>query len=88
MDKLSDTPRSAAIMEKLNDVRHWLKVSRLSDMVNDEGNKIEDWALYGPPKPSDIEWPTRRHPVQENLRLWRNTIRSVFAVKKDFILEI
>ena len=79
MDKLTEASRSVLTLGKLNAVRLWLKVSRLSDMVNVSGDKIEDWALYGPPRQSDIEWPTRRKPVAENLRLWRDTIRRVFC---------
>ena len=54
-------------MEKLNDVRLWLRVSRLSDMVNEVGDKIEDWALYVLPMKSDIDWLTRRIPLPEIL---------------------
>ena len=66
-------------MERLNDVRLWLRVSRLSDMVNRLGDQIEDWALYGPPMKSDIARSTRRQPLTENLKPWRTTIRSVFC---------
>ena len=60
MNKLCETPRSVRIMERLNDVRLWLRVSILSDMVNELGDKIEDWTLYVPPMKSNIAWPTRR----------------------------
>ena len=46
MDKLCEASRNAITLEKLNAVRLWLKVSRLSDMVNVSGDKIEEWALY------------------------------------------
>ena len=59
MDKLSETPRSVGIMDKLNNVRLWLQISRLSDMVNEAGDNIERWALYGPPKKSELDWTIR-----------------------------
>ena len=36
-------------LRRMNDVRLYLKVTYLSCMTNVKGNKIERWALYGPP---------------------------------------
>ena len=74
-------PLGVGTMEKLNDERLWLRVSRLSDIVNEVGDKIEDWALYSPPMKSDIDWPTRRKPLPETFKLWRSTIRNVSCQK-------
>ena len=38
MDKICDTSRSSLVLERLNDVHLWLKVSRLSDIINEEIN--------------------------------------------------
>ena len=50
MDKICDTPRPLIVLEKLNDVQLWLKVSQLSDIVKEAGNAIEPWAFNGLPK--------------------------------------
>ena len=49
MDKIGATPQPDYILQRLNAVRLSLKVSRLSDIVNEEGTHIENWALYAPP---------------------------------------
>ena len=67
MDKIVDTPHPSHILERLNDVRLWLKISRLSDMVNHSGDQIEHWVLYGPPKASTLQWPKQRRPLEANL---------------------
>ena len=54
MDRIIATSRPTHIPERLNDVRLCLDVSRLSDMVNQTGDNIENWALYGPPKSSNL----------------------------------
>jgi hypothetical protein len=84
MDKIIATPHPTHILERLNDVRLWLQVSRLSDMVNHTGDKIENWALYGPPKTSNMQWPKRRRPVESNLKMWRDVVRRLFCGEKGF----
>ena len=59
-------------------MRLWLKVSRLSDIASVDEQKIEHWAVHGPPAVTKIEWPKRREPTAENLKLWRQTVRGVF----------
>ena len=41
MDKIYEIPRPKHIVETLNDVMLWLKVSRLSDIYIREGTTIE-----------------------------------------------
>ena len=62
MDKIWQITQSKYILERINDVHLYLKVSRLSNIVNDEGSAIEKWALYGPPANSTLTWPKRRKP--------------------------
>ena len=67
-------------LRRMNDVRLYLKVTYLSCMTNVEGNKIERWALYGPPRQdSELEWPVRRKPLPENIREWRHLIYKNFT---------
>ena len=49
-------------------------------MANEEGNKIERWALYGPPKvDTQLDWTTRRQPILENMDAWREFIFQNFT---------
>jgi hypothetical protein len=82
MDKIIATPHPTHILERLNDVRLWLQVSRLSDIVNQTGDKIENWALHGPPKKSNVQWPKRKRPVGSNLKMWRDVVRRLFCGEK------
>ena len=61
-------------LEILNDVRLYLHVTYISCMANERGDRIEKWALFGPPHESSLSWPGRRKPIHENLRLWRETV--------------
>ena len=82
MDRITATSHPTHILERLNDVRLWLHVSRLSDMVNQSGDKIENWALYGPPESLNMQWPKRRHPLESNLKMWRDVLRRLFCGEK------
>ena len=35
--------------------------------------------MHGPPVVTTIEWPKRREPSKANLKLWRQTVRSMFC---------
>ena len=50
MDEIVKKISDPILQQRINSVRLYLKVLRLSDIANKEGNKIEQWALYGPPK--------------------------------------
>ena len=69
MDKNCQTVRLEYILERLNDIRLYLQVSRLSDIVNKEGSEIEAWAMYGPPQTTDLIWPKQRKPLAVNMKL-------------------
>ena len=74
MDKICEKIPSHLVLNKLNDVRLWLKVSRLSDIV------IEDRTDIAPlPTRSELKWPKRRKSLPENLKLWRDTLRNIFC---------
>ena len=79
MDRVTHIKRPVYILERLNDVRLYLKVSRLSDRLNAPGSEIEYWALYGPPAESLGNWPKRRKSLAENMRFLRETIRIFFC---------
>ena len=79
MDKICETIRDKETLSRINNVSLWLKVSRLSDIASDDGKKIEQWAMHGPPAASKIEWPKRREPTAANLNLWCQTVRGVFC---------
>ena len=78
MDKICSKIRITDILVRLNNVRLYLRVSRLSDIVSEDGQWIHEWALHGPPSLCTLKWPKRRKPLEQNMRLWRDTIRQIF----------
>ena len=79
MEKICQDNRPTYILERLNDVMLFLKVLRLSDIVHPNGSDIEHWALYSPPADTSVIWPKRRQPLEENMKLWRDTIKTYFC---------
>ena len=63
---------------KIKNIHLYLKVSQLSDTVMEDGQWIQEWEFYGPPSASTLKWPKRRHPLEQNWKLWRNTIKQIF----------
>jgi len=55
--KICQVIKQATILEHLNNVRLYLQVSRLSDIVTDDGTLLHDWAMYKPPTKSTLYWP-------------------------------
>ena len=78
MTRICEVVRRPDLLLRINNVRLYLKVSRLSDIVQPNGQWIHDWAFVGPPKACTLTWPKRRCPLEQNWKLWRETIRQVF----------
>ena len=78
MTRICEVVRRPDLLLRINNVRLYLKVSRLSDIVQSNGQWIHDWAFVGPPSASTLTWPKRRCPLEQNWKLWRETIRHVF----------
>ena len=64
MDIFRSKEKDKVKLERLNDVRLYLKITYISCMTNEAANKIENWALVGPPKNLPLDWPVRRRPLQ------------------------
>ena len=47
MDLITRTTSSTTQLKRINVVRLYMRVYRLSDIANEAGNKIEKWALNG-----------------------------------------
>ena len=71
-----------------NDVRVYMKVMVLSDMLTERGNKMAKWALHGD---ANIHhkwvWPQRRMPTSQNLKVWRDFLRDTFMKGIDDVLH-
>ena len=65
MDRISKVIRRTEVLDKLNNVRLYLKDSRLSDIVTDDGQWLHNLALHGPPLTSALTWPKRRKPLKK-----------------------
>ena len=83
MDKIVKRVNHKETLRRMNDIRLFLRVSRLSNITNCEGNRLKEEALYGILKnDTDLEWPFRRQPLLENMKTWRNILRSIFGAYK------
>ena len=69
MDKICSKIRITDTLVRLNNVRLYLRVSRLSDIVSEDGQWIHEWALHGPPALCKLKFPNRRKPLEQNMRL-------------------
>ena len=49
MEEIVKTVKLATVLTRLNNVRLYLKNSRLSDMATVDGNNIHQWAMHAPP---------------------------------------
>ena len=79
MDNICDTPAPTYILEQLNDVRLSMNVSWLSNIPNADSKDIEKLTMYGPLADLLLAWPKRRPPLEENMKLWKETIRADFC---------
>ena len=57
MPRICEVIRRPDTLLRINNVRLYLKVSRLSDIVQPNGQWIHDWAFYGPPADCTLTWP-------------------------------
>ena len=48
------------LLLKINNIRLYLKLSRLSDIVQEDGQWMHEWAFYGPPSNFTLKWFTCR----------------------------
>ena len=79
MDKLSVPTSSAYILEILNEIRLYLRISRRSDVVNEEGTNIQPGNLYGPPAHSNLTLLKRQKILQSNMKSWRECTQETFC---------
>ena len=77
MDVIVKVITNPVCLRRINDVRLYLRVSRLSDIATLAGNQLSQWELYGPPREgSELTWLPRRKPLAENLKLWRSALHQ------------
>ena len=62
MDEIIKEIKSSNILKRINELRLYLKISRLSDMATTDGGDIRRWAMYRPPQNNLLKWPKRRYP--------------------------
>lgn len=80
MEKICQDTKPVNILERLNDVRLFLKVSCLSNIAITASSEIENWTLYGLLSATRVTWPERQMPLEENMNLWRDTLMACFFV--------
>lgn len=79
MDEFVCKVKKSYVLQRLNDVRIYLRVTRLSDICNTEGNRLDFSILHGRRRPAyGHTWLKRRKPLEENLKKFREVIISIF----------
>ena len=79
MDGVVKRVQKPHVLKRINNVRLYLCVSQVSDITNAAGDKINFDILNGEPNhTSQLQWPRRRKPLPENIKLFKNVIISCF----------
>ena len=88
MESFIDQGYSLPTLTVLNDVRIYMKVIVISDMLTERGTKMAQWAISGD---SNMHhqwvWPQRRIPTRQNLKVWRDCLRGTFMKGIDDVLR-
>ena len=88
MESFIDKGYTLSTLTVLNDVRIYMKVIVLSDMLTERGNKMAQWALRGEANMHHKwVWPQRRIPTSQNLKVWRDCLRGTFMKGIDDVLR-
>lgn len=67
------------VLQRMNDIRLYLRVTKLSNIATPSGTGIKEEIFQGIPQTSSLtEWPHRRKPLQENLNTWKKILTSMF----------
>ena len=87
MESFIDKGYPLSTLTVLNDVRIFMKVIVLSDMLTERGTKMAHWALRGDANMHhEWVWPHRRIPTSQNLKVWRDCLRGTFMKGIDDVL--
>ena len=63
----------------MNNIRLYLKVSRLSDIATSTGDGIREDIFNGIlGGESTLDWPKQRKPIQQNLNTWKKVLIEIF----------
>jgi len=75
------------ILAVLNDIRVYMKIVVLSDILTCQGRKMSQWALKGEVNRYHTwVWPPRRVPTGQNLKVWRDCLRGTFMKGIDDVI--
>ena len=59
--------------------RMYLQVATLADIINAEGNQLEEWAYTGPGRASSLIWPQQGKPSRAAWAEWRRFLNSMLS---------
>ena len=75
MDLFRRVETDSSKLTRLNDLRIYLKVTHISCIANEREDRLVNWELHGPPNTkTDLDWPPRQKPLEENLKAWREML--------------
>ena len=87
MEAFIDKGYSSSVLEVLNDIRVYMRVTALSE-ISRGGTKMEKWALAAEPnRNSKWSWPPRRVSTRQNKKVWRDCICGTFIRGIDDLLD-
>ena len=87
MEKFIDRGYNKAVLEVINDIRVFMKVTTLSN-ISKGGKKMTKWAMAAEVNRNyQWSWPARRHPTSQNMKVWRDCLRGTFMMGIDDLLH-
>ena len=79
MDEIVKNINKSYVLKRMNNIRLYLKVSRLSDIATSTGDGIRQDVFDGIPLgESTLDWPKQRKPIQQNLNTWKKVLIEIF----------
>ena len=88
MNEIVKKVKNPHVLQRLNDIWVYLKVSRLSDITNKQGNLLREEILNATtPNSSPFDWPKRRKPIQRNIDTWKTVLISIFKSSTGIFLR-
>ena len=82
MDEINKNISSTSDLERINACKLYLQVMFLSDITNNQGNRLINGILSSDKKylkNSNLQWPNQPSPNKKSWRLWSSTISKIYC---------
>ena len=89
MDIFLDLKVPTTIRKVLNNVRLWLRVSRLSDIFDPVTQRLHPWVMSATSQSTSmLEWPQRCRPSPYAIRQWKTYISLLCKGQRESLFEL